>query len=939
MRTLCFVLSAVAQHTVNENAPICVNWFGMKDVSWEAIPTATYLEDNQGIGRMNGNLCNYELTAPYGLNMCMTYDPVSKALALCGGDNCFHGECVPHYEGYCRTEEELTKWLPPAFIVNEKHECEQKCLDDAECVAYTFIDNVEKDSEDEKVEQNCYKYRQVVVDGEVKPYANGGKQGTRCMGCLYPDKAKAMCFMRDPSKPVLADDGQDMDHRVVGAVHTLFDTLGTVLFAPDRDIITSNLGGGSNLYINLPEYCYARMANTVSSKNMFVMSNVEDVLDRFGLEVSIDVSGNSGETTGKATFKSRFSKSTSTHKSIQATLLDNKHMVSQYFINQGCLKTDLIEPSIVQDFENLPVDIPTMEPARDSREWQVSWQKYDDFLRLRGSHIITDVYTGARVQYWLKRVADTTKSEKELKIDGCAYFSKMGEGSVDACIGVSTRNENNKQFSEYTSEIIAQGGDPDASIDLVEGGKEEEHNNIANFLKTADDQAAIKVTWQPVWRYLAALKSDADWKKKVHNMNYFYHHLINQIGYPDCVHRLLNGMTTEDCQCGREHVCRTTSICDRTANDGAGICWTDCNKGKCGIRTDCLNTMYRIGLNKPRCGSPPEATYCCKKHGQEKVVNIQATKKKNKPGCVGGTMKVTFANRTDVTVANLQVNDTLLGADGVEVRPNANCRVLAVNRVADRAPTLNGFTPDHFVLDKATHMVVPYENSTGMVSSAAVEPIYTLATTCDLVRNANGDMFTPLSTQFCRRDLKLPTYVKLMDTIINAMKTLGAFWFDLDIYQDNSNAAIPRWMDQLPTLCEVMIKCVEDDECMEFELVSSSFIRDHVREAEREYVLALLPRLGEPDDDNAIPDVMSSKLDTLSRLVRKNKHTHYHHAIFVKVMGCGMLIIVSCFIAFGLLVWRRRSNASKEKRLAAARNQSPHGVERAVRMSCSGTHV
>lgn len=262
-------------------------------------------------------------------------------------------------------------------------------------------------------------------------------------------------------------------------------------------------------------------------------------------------------------------------------------------------------------------------------------------------------------------------------------------------------------------------------------------------------------------------------------------------------------------------------------------------------------------------------------------------------GCISGEMRVEERINGYVTVSQLSEGDIIRGITGAEQK-TAWCKVEAIFQVpnSQNQTTYDGFTADHMVVNGTVH---PY----GKKGETQVGPIYTLATDCDASVNAAGRVFTPISTTFCPHDLSWSEYLSVISAIRRVTDRAGNFWYDLKSYHDNATAVVPRWVDQLPTICREVLLCSREDKCQAFENVMNEFVHDHL---DKEYVVVVervFPNMG--------GDVNKQQAGTITEVVRPRKSSHI---VLFSVVGSAMVVLL--IIAVAVLVYRARMKAVKE---------------------------
>jgi len=181
-----------------------------------------------------------------------------------------------------------------------------------------------------------------------------------------------------------------------------------------------------------------------------------------------------------------------------------------------------------------------------------------------------------------------------------------------------------------------------------------------------------------------------------------------------------------------------------------------------------------------------------------------------------------------------------------------------------------------------------------------VGAIYTLATDCDASVNSVGQAFTPISTTFCPHELSWSEYLSVIAAVRRFTNQAGNFWYDLNSYHDNEIAVVPRWVDQLPTMCREVLLCSREDKCQALENVMNEFVHDHLNKEYVEVVERAFPNMGS--------DVNKQQTGTISEVVRVQKSSHI---VLFSVVGSAIRVVL-LIIAVAVLVYRARMMKKKK---------------------------
>lgn len=374
---------------------------------------------------------------------------------------------------------------------------------------------------------------------------------------------------------------------------TAEDKLGTLVTAGDDDIFDNKLTIGKSFWVDIDPKCVAHQNPNNAESADFSLENNEEIKTHLSNDVSINAS------TGVASLSlsNEFSQSKLAVKHFIAEGTDYWRYQGIYSLQKIASCAYTVNPDLKADYDKLPAGT---HPQLDGRytgrnakdiatlkEWRKFWNQYKEFFNKWGTHVVEEVYAGARVQllstlesdkqedkatFNAKACADASDGAKALK--GCNEFNKLDEKKVD-----------NTKFEK--SAIIA-GGDPDISADLQGAFRRkgqlspktdiEKAALVTKFLKTADDQSVVKQTWEEIWNF-TELTSGDNGKAIAKNMENYYFHLFKKMDerifdskkLTYCIENRGNFIknkprAVEDaCMCGRSTVCLKGEVCNADA--------------------------------------------------------------------------------------------------------------------------------------------------------------------------------------------------------------------------------------------------------------------------------------------------------------------------------------------------------------------------------------
>ena len=201
------------------------------------------------------------------------------------------------------------------------------------------------------------------------------------------------------------------------------------------------------------------------------------------------------------------------------------------------------------------------------------------------------------------------------------------------------------------------------------------------------------------------------------------------------------------------------------------------------------------------------------------------------------------------------------------------------------------------VVDDTVH---PY----GKKGEVSMGPVYTLSTDCDAAVNSGGQAFSPISTAFCPHDLSWSEYLILIAAVRRFTNRAGNFWFDLNVYHDNDTAKVPRWINQLPTICRELLQCSQEGECQAFENVMEEFVHQHLNKKYAKVVDQVFPNMG--------GDVNKEQAGTITEVVRPKENSHI---VLFAAVGSAMVVVLAIAVAVSVHRGRMMKKKKAEKEL------------------------
>lgn len=177
--------------------------------------------------------------------------------------------------------------------------------------------------------------------------------------------------------------------------------------------------------------------------------------------------------------------------------VDYSHQVKTLSSEMACIREHFTE-SFKKDLETLDVDI--QNPAVES-----SWQNYESFIKQYGSHIMSSIFYGARLQYFTATKSTEEISDEMLAARACAEVEGIKADNNFKIQGCASYSEEIRQKSQSISmqlKKFIRGGEKELRNQLLIA-QALDPNVIKSFIDSADRYPQpIQYSLEPIWDLL-----------------------------------------------------------------------------------------------------------------------------------------------------------------------------------------------------------------------------------------------------------------------------------------------------------------------------------------------------------------------------------------------------------------------------------------------------
>eukprot|EP00742_Colponemidia_sp_Colp-10_P003503 GILJ01003730.1.p1 GENE.GILJ01003730.1~~GILJ01003730.1.p1 ORF type:complete len:466 (-),score=48.66 GILJ01003730.1:325-1722(-) len=268
------------------------------------------------------------------------------------------------------------------------------------------------------------------------------------------------------------------------------DALGKAFYVPSTSLIDS-LAGGISLFADLRN-CITDVQTdeTVSIQQFF--QDTSSFYDYVASESKLEL-----KFKGLFTLGSTLSRAARVGKggnySIKGTHIDTYSMTRRQFISRSCLFSSALSTPMLADFNALPAAVKEPHQAH-------SWEPYMQFLKKWGSHFVSSVSVGARMQQFTLTQSNTEFSRSDYEVKACLDLEGPvpWQGvSVDPCQSYTQEQRQQAAHLKMSSVLIIRGGEEQARAVLQ---THRDAQSVQNFFSGAGKYGGpIQYAWEPIW--------------------------------------------------------------------------------------------------------------------------------------------------------------------------------------------------------------------------------------------------------------------------------------------------------------------------------------------------------------------------------------------------------------------------------------------------------
>lgn len=260
----------------------------------------------------------------------------------------------------------------------------------------------------------------------------------------------------------------------------------------------SQLLGGSDIFQNITfkNGCEKYRKGGKNTKSIINTDSTDSLVSNISSENNIQGNFALKAVSVKPTIFYNTKYDASKHKNIVTSrlVIANENGTITFENNDVCRK-DNLHPDFLRDFSRLPVHIKNPEDTS-------SWQEFYAFLNKWGSHVMTQITFGSRLEHWESHLDEGKLDLASLEAKACLAIE--GPEPIADSLTTSLCSKYNKTKREEASKIATN------DHTIIIGGTEETRNaltlegmskeNIKKFIESSpESNQAIGYNFTPIW--------------------------------------------------------------------------------------------------------------------------------------------------------------------------------------------------------------------------------------------------------------------------------------------------------------------------------------------------------------------------------------------------------------------------------------------------------
>ena len=273
--------------------------------------------------------------------------------------------------------------------------------------------------------------------------------------------------------------------------------IGKVINLAKTNLLEDFKESEASVFESFPLPCYRKETLNFSRSYFEYYESTKAFFSKLATQAGLDTSLQSSYSLSVSLSSVTQSTSSSASK-VSGISLIVESLTEKIHLDKDCLYDEnyKFKKSFMDKLETLPLKID--EPWERN-----SWRPYYDFLELYGSHVITSVTRGARINQMSFARSSRSYSQREFQVKSCVSLggpTSAGTVDVSACANVSSSEASRTSDMSTTDKLFIRGGSRETRSKLLQGRSKELIEKLMN--EAGDIHSSVQHTFKELWTVL-----------------------------------------------------------------------------------------------------------------------------------------------------------------------------------------------------------------------------------------------------------------------------------------------------------------------------------------------------------------------------------------------------------------------------------------------------
>ena len=273
--------------------------------------------------------------------------------------------------------------------------------------------------------------------------------------------------------------------------------IGKVINLPKTNLLEDFKESEASVFESFPLPCYRKETLNFSRSYFEYYESTKAFFSKLATQAGLDASLQSSYSLSISLSSVTQSTSSSASK-VSGISLIVESLTEKIHLDKDCLYDEnyKFKKSFMDKLETLPLKID--EPWERN-----SWRPYYDFLELYGSHVITSVTRGARINEMSFARSSRSYSQREFQVKSCVSLggpTSAGTVDVSACANVSSTEASRTSGMSTTDKLFIRGGSRETRAMLLQRRSKELIEKLMN--EAGDIHSSVQHTFKELWTVL-----------------------------------------------------------------------------------------------------------------------------------------------------------------------------------------------------------------------------------------------------------------------------------------------------------------------------------------------------------------------------------------------------------------------------------------------------